>query len=77
MREAAGGFYSDSAGGVTQGFALVERHGRWGKPIEVPGLGALNQGGAPESTQCRAPRRAAAPAAERTPTATRTRTGSW
>jgi hypothetical protein len=37
-----------------------ERNGRWGKAIEVPGLGALNKGGAPLSARCRAPRRAAA-----------------
>jgi hypothetical protein len=42
---AAGGFYSDSSGGVTQGFVAVERHGRWGKAIKVPGLGTLNKGG--------------------------------
>ena len=42
---AAVGDYSNSSGGVTQGFVAVERHGRWGKAIEVPGLGALNRGG--------------------------------
>jgi hypothetical protein len=42
---AAAGFYSNISGGVTQGFVAVERHGRWGKAIEVPGLGALNRGG--------------------------------
>src|SRR6266516_3633683 len=41
---AAGGFYTDQAGN-TQGFVASERHGRWGKVIEVPGLGALNSGG--------------------------------
>ena len=42
---AAGGFYSDSSGGVTQGWVAVERDGRWGNGSEVPGLGALNEGG--------------------------------
>jgi hypothetical protein len=42
---AAGGFYSDDTGGVVQAYVAVERHGRWGNPVEVPGLGALNQGG--------------------------------
>ena len=28
-----------------QGFVAVERHGRWGQAIEVPGLAALNTGG--------------------------------
>ena len=31
--------------GSRQGFVAVERNGRWGKAIEVPGLGALNKGG--------------------------------
>jgi hypothetical protein len=39
---AAGGFYRSRHG--QQGFVAVERHGRWGKAIEVPGLGALNKG---------------------------------
>jgi len=41
---AAGGFYTDRRG-HGQGFVAVERHGRWGTVIEVPGLGALNKGG--------------------------------
>src|ERR1022692_1486677 len=41
---AAVGDYSNISGGRTQGFVAVERHGRWGKAIEVPGLGALNTG---------------------------------
>jgi len=40
---AAGGNYDDRHGG--QGFVAVERHGRWGTAIEVPGLAALNKGG--------------------------------
>ncbi len=32
-----------------------ERNGRWGKAIGVPGLAALNKGGAAESARCRAP----------------------
>ena len=41
---AAGGYYTDRRGHL-QGFVAVERHGRWGTAIEVPGLGALNKGG--------------------------------
>ena len=39
------GDYSNVSGGRTQGFVAAQRHGRWGKAIEVPGLGALNRGG--------------------------------
>ena len=39
---AAGGDYSDSSGNG-QGFVASGRNGRWGKAIEVPGLGALNK----------------------------------
>ena len=42
---AAVGDYSNTSGGRTQGFVAVERHGRWGKAIKVPGLRALNRGG--------------------------------
>jgi hypothetical protein len=41
---AAGGYYRDRRG-RSQGFVAVERGGRWGTAIEVPGLGALNAGG--------------------------------
>src|SRR6266487_2386546 len=41
---AAGGLYADRRGHL-QMFAASQRHGRWGKVIEVPGLGALNTGG--------------------------------
>jgi hypothetical protein len=41
---AAGGHYRDRHG--QQGFVASERHGRWGRAIAVPGLGALNAGGA-------------------------------
>jgi hypothetical protein len=41
---AAGGAYRDRHG-HRQGFVAVERNGRWGKAIEVPGLAALNTGG--------------------------------
>src|SRR6185437_7407631 len=40
----AGGDYMDSHHEV-QGFVADERHGRWGKAIEIPGLAALNVGG--------------------------------
>ena len=39
----AGGYYADRRG-HQQGFVAVERHGRWRRAIEVPGLGALNTG---------------------------------
>jgi hypothetical protein len=39
----AGGDYTDG-GGNTLGFVASERHGRWGRAIEVPGLAALNKG---------------------------------
>ena len=41
---AAGGYYTDRHHDQL-GFVASERHGRWGKAIEVPGLGALNVGG--------------------------------
>ncbi len=41
---AAGGLYADRLGDQ-QGFVAVERDGRWGRAVEVPGLGALNKGG--------------------------------
>jgi|GEM_PF-1455511 len=40
-----GGGYTDRRG-HQQGFVAVERRGRWGQAIEVPGLGALNKGDA-------------------------------
>jgi len=40
---AAGGFYRDRHG-HGQGFVVSERNGRWGRAIEVPGLGALRKG---------------------------------
>ena len=40
---AAGGYYRDRHR-HSQGFVAVERHGHWGRAIEVPGLGALNKG---------------------------------
>jgi hypothetical protein len=40
---AAGGVYAD-AHRNNQGFVAVERKGRWGHAIEVPGLAALNTG---------------------------------
>ena len=42
---AAGGSYWLDRPRRYQGFVAVERHGRWGTAIEVPGLGALNAGG--------------------------------
>jgi hypothetical protein len=40
----AGGYYQDRRG-REQGFVVSEKHGVWGRAIEVPGLGALNQDG--------------------------------
>src|SRR5216683_2611506 len=39
---AAGGFYTDGSGNE-QAFVVSERHGLWGRAIEVPGSGALNK----------------------------------
>ena len=41
---AAGGFYTDKRFN-SQGFVAVERNGRWGRAIEMPGPGAVNKGG--------------------------------
>jgi len=41
---AAGGLYTDRSGGG-EGFAIAGRNGRWGRAVEVPGLGALNKDG--------------------------------
>jgi hypothetical protein len=38
---AAGGFYRNHG---IQGFVAVEKKGRWGKAVEVPGLGVVNKG---------------------------------
>jgi hypothetical protein len=38
-----GGSYSDSVSHL-QGFVAIEKNGVWGQAVEVPGLGALNQG---------------------------------
>jgi hypothetical protein len=40
----AGGYYQDR-NRHSQGFVVSETNGRWGRAIEVPGLGALNTGG--------------------------------
>jgi hypothetical protein len=50
---AAAGFYSDASGNL-QAFVVSERHGVWGRAIEVPGSGALNKGAeaAVESVSC-------------------------
>jgi hypothetical protein len=40
----AGGSYTDKSGKV-QAFVVTERHGVWGKAIEVPGSAGLNPGG--------------------------------
>jgi hypothetical protein len=41
---AAGGSYTDGSGGG-QGFVIAGKNGRWGRAVEVPGLGALNKDG--------------------------------
>ena len=46
---AAGGDYTDRRG-YGQGFVVSQRHGVWGRAIEVPGLGALNTAGGAEVT---------------------------
>jgi hypothetical protein len=59
---AAGGFYSDDTGGINHGWVAAERNGRWGQPIQVPGLRALNKGGDADvgSVSCGAPGNCAA-----------------
>jgi hypothetical protein len=51
---AAGGQYTDGVGFDQQAFVVSERHGVWGKAIEVPGSAALNKGGVAivESVSC-------------------------
>ncbi len=65
----------------SQGFVVSETNGRWGRAIEVPGLGALDTaataGQAPRSTRSRAARRAPARPAGSTRTSAGTRRGSW
>jgi len=48
---AAVGYYTDRRG-QSQGFVASERHGRWGKAIEVPGLAALGGGSGVSSVSC-------------------------
>jgi hypothetical protein len=43
----AGGYYRDSSG-HQQVFVAGQVNGTWGKAIEVPGIGALSQGGSTE-----------------------------
>ena len=64
----AGRSYADAAG-HTQAFAVGETSGTWHAAKQVPGTAALNQGGAPSSSRCRARRRAtAAPPGSTQPT---------
>ena len=53
---AAGGYYTDRSG-HHQGFVVVQRNGRWGTAIPVPGLSALKAGGSAEvgSLSCPSP----------------------
>ena len=53
---AAGGYYTDRSH-HRQGFVAIERNGVWGTAIAVPGLRALNAGGAAEvgSLSCPSP----------------------
>ena len=73
---AAGGDYEDRAG-MGQGFVAVERHGRWGKAIEVPGLGALNKGGGAGVSSVSCASAGSCVAGGGTRTAARTGRGSW
>src|SRR6266851_4926350 len=58
---AAVGGYTDG-GGHRQGFVVSEVNGVWGRAVEVPGLGALNKGGAAyvSSVSCASPGNCAA-----------------
>ena len=76
---AAGGYYSyDRATDAEQGFVAVERHGRWGRAIKVPGLATLNKGGYSRvfSVSCASAGNCAAGGCTGT-TATVTGRGSW
>ncbi len=64
---AAGGYYGNHGSNphvVTsgRGFVVSERNGRWGRAVEVPGLGALNKGGnaGVSSVSCASPGNCAA-----------------
>jgi hypothetical protein len=50
---AAGGDYQDG-GHHGQGFVAVERNGRWGRAIEVPGLGPVISVSCPSAGNCAA-----------------------
>jgi hypothetical protein len=54
----AGGYYHEASGHY-QAFAVTENNGTWGSAMEV--AAALNTGGTPRSSRCRARRRATAP----------------
>src|SRR6266851_5641185 len=58
---AAVGGYTDG-GGHRQGFVAIEENGVWGRAVEVPGLGAVNKGGAAyvSSVSCASPGNCAA-----------------
>ncbi len=58
---AAVGFYTDG-GGHQQGFVAVGQNGVWDRAVEVPGLGAVNKGGAAyvSSVSCASPGNCAA-----------------
>ena len=73
---AAGGYYGDGSD-HQQGFVASQRHGRWGKAIEMPGLAALNKGGDADVFRCRVARRATAWPAGTTSTAATTTRSSW
>src|SRR5260221_7760530 len=53
---AAGGYYADGSGHL-QAFVAIQRNGRWGTAIEVPGTAALNAGGEAQvnSVSCNQP----------------------
>jgi hypothetical protein len=53
----AGGDYAASGSDISAAFVVTERHGRWGRAIEVPGSARLNRGGEAEidTVSCSAP----------------------
>ncbi len=53
---AAGGYYVDGSGHL-EAFVAIQRNGRWGTAIEVPGTAALNAGGEAQvnSVSCNQP----------------------
>ena len=73
----AGGTYLTNTGGYLQGFVVSQSSGRWGKAIEVPGLGALNVGQVVKVDSVSCGSAGTAPSAASIPTVPAFARGSW